>query len=104
MSQLDLLDEVDGFEPVERFTLSEEALFKRLTELETQKLLASADISQLKKDAAYHEDDNPKGINKDEIKLIAKSAQLHAKRDFEEKKYAAQQVFAKYEELTGYQN
>lgn len=87
---------------VERFTLSEEDLFKRLTKLETDKLVLAADISQLKKDAAYEEDDNPKGIDKDEIKLIAKAAQLHAKRDFEEKRFAAAAVFAKYEELTGY--
>lgn len=99
--QEDLFDDDD--QP-ERFTISEDDLFNRLTKLETDKLVLAADISQLKKDATYDEDDNPKGINKDEIKLIAKAAQLHAKRDFEEKKFAAHQVFAKYEELTGYQN
>lgn len=85
-----------------RFTLSETDLFKRLVQLETDKLTTAADISQLKKDAAYHEDDNPYGIDKDEIKLIAKAAQLEAKRDYEEKKVGALQVFAKYEELTNY--
>lgn len=99
MSQEDMFGGEGNFE---RFTLSEDDLFKRLTELESQKLTIAADIAQLKKDATYHEDDNPKGIDKEEIKLIAKAAQLHAKRDFEEKKIAAKKVFAKYEELTGY--
>lgn len=99
MSQEDMFG---GEEEFERVTLSEDDLFKRLTKLETDKLVLAADIAQLKKDAAYDEDDNPKGIDKDEIKLIAKSAQLHAKRDFEEKKFAAAAVFAKYEQLTGY--
>lgn len=85
-----------------RFTLSEGELFKRLVKLETDKLVAAADIAQIKKDAAYHVDDNPYGIDKEEIKLIAKAAQLEAKNDFEEKKVGALQVFAKYEELTGY--
>jgi hypothetical protein len=99
MSQEDMFG---GQEQVERVTLSEDDLFKRLTKLETDKLTLAADIAQLKKDATYHEDDNPKGIDKAEIPLIAKSAQLHAKRDFEEKKIASAQVFAKYEQLTGY--
>lgn len=87
---------------VERFTLNEEQLFERLCNLETEKLTLAADIAQLKKDAAYNEDDNPKGINKDEIKLIAAAAKHYAKQDFEEKKLIATQVFAKYQELTGY--
>jgi hypothetical protein len=102
MSQQDMFDDYEDAEAVERVTLTEDDLFKRLTKLETDKLVLAADISQLKKDATYEEDENPKGINKDVIKLIAKAAQLHAKRDFEEKKFAAAAVFAKYEELTGY--
>lgn len=102
MSQLDLLDEMDGFEPVERFTLSEEDLFKRLTQLETDKLTLAADIAQLKKDAKFDEDENPKGLDKEIVALVHDSAKLHAKRDFEEKKMKAKAVFAKYEELTGY--
>lgn len=99
MSQQDLFNQEDS---VERFTLNEYDLFKRLTQLEVEKLTLSADIAQLKKDAVYDEDVNPKGLEKDEIKLIAAASKLHAKRDFEEKRFAAQQVFAKYESLTGY--
>lgn len=98
MSQNDMY----GNDEVERFTLSEEDLFKRLTELESQKLTLTADINQLKKDAKYHEDDNPKGLSKEDVGLIHDSAKLHAKRDFEEKKMKAKAVFAKYEQLTGY--
>ncbi len=87
-----------------RFTLSEEELFKRLVKLESDKLTTAADIAQIKKDAAYDEDDNPYGIDKDEIKLIAKAAVLHAKNDYEEKKLAANAVFYKYAELTNYDN
>lgn len=99
MSQEDMFG---GEDQVERFTLDEDQLFTRLTKLEVDKLTLAADIAQLKKDAAYDEDDNPKGLDKDEIKLIAAAAKLHAKRDFEEKKIAAGAVFAKYEQLTGY--
>lgn len=100
----ELFGDDDQEDQAERFTLNKEQLFKRLSQLESDKLVTAADISQLKKDAAYDEDDNPKGLDKDEIKLIAKAAQLHAKKDFEEKRYAANLVFAKYEELTGYKS
>lgn len=100
MSQHEMFDQESA--PAERFTLSEDDLFKRLTQLETDKLTLAMDINQLKKDAAYEEDENPYGIEKDEIKLIHESAKLHAKRDFEEKKLKADAVFAKYEQLTGY--
>lgn len=89
-------------EDFERFTLSENDLFERLTKLESDKLTLAADIAQLKKDAKFHEDDNPKGLDKEEIVLIHDAAKLHAKRDYEEKKIKSKQVFAKYEELTGY--
>lgn len=102
MSEENMEFDGEGFEAPERFTLSQEDLFKRLTQLETDKLTTAADIAQLKKDAKFHEDDNPDGIDKDEIALIHDAAKLHAKRDFEEKKIKAKQVFAKYEELTNY--
>lgn len=86
----------------ERFTLNEDQLFERLVKLETDKLTLAADIAQLKKDAAYDEDENPQGIEKAEIKNIAGAAKLAAKNDFEEKKLAALEVFATFERLTGY--
>lgn len=88
---------------VERVTLSEAELFKRLVQLETDKLTLAADIKQVKDDASYDEDMNPKGIQKDEIKLIAKAAVLHAKCKFEEQKEATDAVYQKYIELTDYQ-
>jgi hypothetical protein len=89
-------------EQAERVTLTEQQLFTRLAELEGQKLTLSADIAQLKKDAAWHKDKNPGGIDKVEVKRIAKAAKIEAKRDFEETQEETNAVFAKYVELTGY--
>lgn len=81
---------------------TEEALFERLAELEQEKLTISEDISQLKKDFKFHKEDNPSGLDAEAVKLVAKSAKLHAKRNFEETRQEASAVFRKYEELTGY--
>lgn len=91
-------------EQAERYTLTEKELFQRLVKLETDKLTLAADIKAVKDDASYCEDLNPRGIQKDEIKLIAKAAVLHAKQTFEEQKEASSAVFEKYEELVGYNN
>lgn len=88
---------------VNRVTLSEAELFQRLVQLETDKLTLADDIKQLKSDATYDSDYNPKGIKKDEIKLIAKAAVLHAKNVFEEQKEATDAVYQKYVELTNYE-
>lgn len=90
-------------EQTQRYTLSEADLFKRLVQLETDKLTLAADIKAVKDDASYCEDMNPKGIQKDEIKLIAKAAVLHARNVFEEQKEATDAVYQKYIELTDYQ-
>ena len=82
--------------------MNEVELFKRLVDLESEKLTITADIKQLKEDAKYDEETNPKGIAKDEIKLIAAAARLEAQNQYEEKKAAADAVFKKYAELTGY--
>lgn len=100
MSQEQLFDQESA--PVERFTLNDDELFKRLVQLETDKLNLAADITQIKKDAAYDEDENPYGIDKQRIKLLAAAAKLEAKNDFEEKKMGALEVFAVYEEMTNY--
>lgn len=86
----------------ERVTITEEELFERLAELESQKLILSEDIAQLKKDAAFHKDSNPGGIAKEDVKLIAQASKLEARRDFEEKQSAARAVFAKYVQLSKY--
>ncbi len=82
--------------------ISEKSLFDRLADLESQKLVLAEDIRQLKADSKYNEDENPQGVPAEVIKLIAAAAKLEAKRDFEEKKDAANAVFKKYEELTQY--
>ena len=86
----------------QRTAITEKELFQRLVTLETEKLTLAEDIKQLKDDAKYDDDMNPQGINKDELKLVAKAAILHAKSTFEEQKEAAQAVFKKYEALTDY--
>jgi uncharacterized protein (UPF0335 family) len=83
-------------------SMTQQELFDRLTTLETEKLTLAADIKQLKDDAKYDEDVNPQGLSKEDIKLIGAASRLEAKKDFEEKQEAANAVFKKYVELTGY--
>mgnify|MGYP007013230305 FL=1 len=85
-------------------SISQRELFDRLVDLESQKLTIADDIKQIKDDAKYDEDENPQGISKEDIKLIAAAARLQAKNDYEEKREAASAVFRKYEELTQYNN
>lgn len=82
--------------------ISERELYDRLVDLETQKLTLTADINALKSDTKYDENDNPKGLAKEDIKNIHGASKLRAKADYEEKKEAAQAVFKKYEELEQY--
>lgn len=82
--------------------ITEKILFDRLADLESQKLTLSEDIRQLKVDSKYNEDDNPKGISSEDIKLIAAAAKLYATSKFEEKQDEANEVFKKYKELTDY--
>lgn len=82
--------------------LDEAALFKRLTQLEADKLTIAADIAQIKKDVKFDEDDNPLGLDKETIKEVHDSAKLHAKSSFEEESAKKMAVFRKYRELTGY--
>lgn len=83
-------------------SISQKELFDRLVDLESQKLTIADDIKQIKDDAKYDEDENPQGISKEDIKLIAAAAKLEARKDFEEKQQAAHEVFKKYKELTNY--
>ena len=82
--------------------ISERELYDRLVDLETQKLTLTADINAIKADSKYDENDNPKGLAKEDIKNIHGASKLRAKADYEEKKEAAQAVFKKYEELEQY--
>ena len=83
-------------------SISQRELFDRLVDLESQKLTIADDIKQIKDDAKYDEDENPQGVSKEDIKLIAAAAKIQAKNDYEEKREAASAVFRKYEELTCY--
>lgn len=82
--------------------ISEQQLFERLTYLEEQKLTLADDIKQLKADAKFDEDSNPKGLDREAIKLISAAAKLEAKNNFEEISAAQAAVAAKYKELVGY--
>lgn len=84
------------------FTLNEDQAFDRLVVLNKALNVTKADIKQLLSDIKYHKDDNPKGIPGVEVKKIAASAVRFAASDYEERKLAALELFAKYEELTDY--
>lgn len=85
-------------------SISQRELFDRLVDLESQKLTIADDIKQIKDDAKYDEDENPQGVSKEDIKLIAAASKIQAKNDYEEKREATTAVFKKYEELTQYNN
>ena len=80
-------------------TITQQQLFDRLVELRTDILVANEDIKQLKADSKFHKDDNPNGIDKDEVALIDKAAALKAKENFDEQFETANAVFEKYREL-----
>lgn len=82
--------------------MQQKDLFNRLVALLTEVEVLKEDIKAAKSDFTYDEDDNPKGFSKDDIKLITKSAAYQVKANFEEAKSEANAVFAKFEELTGY--
>jgi hypothetical protein len=87
---------------VQRVTLTEQELFDRLSDLFIQQMVLSDDISQLKKDAKFHKDKNPKGISKDDLKFVAQAAKLEAKSQFEEYTANAHAVAVKFKLLSGY--
>lgn len=84
---------------VQRFTITTDQLAKRLVQLESEINKTKADINQLKKDASFDKKTNPGGIDKNEVKQIAGAAKIYAAANFEEKRDAANVLFAKYEEL-----
>lgn len=80
-------------------TITQEQLFERLVGLRTDILVANEDIKQLKADTKYHKDDNPNGIEKEEVSLIDQAAALKAKQNFADQFEKANAVFEKYREL-----
>lgn len=84
------------------FTLNEEQAFERLVKLNRDLNVIKEDIKQLCADVKFHKDDNPKGIPVAEVKKIAAAAVRFAASDYEERKLAALELFAKYEQLTDY--
>lgn len=83
-------------------SISQKDLFARLVTLFGEQLVLNEDISQLKKDAKFHKDDNPNGIAAEDIKLIVAAAKLEASSQFEEFTAKNAAVKAKFEELTNY--
>lgn len=80
-------------------SITQEQLFERLVKLHTDSLIAKEDIKQIKADSKYHKDDNPNGIDKEEVSLIDKAAALKAKQNFDDQFQKANAVFEKYREL-----
>lgn len=80
--------------------ITEKELFDRLVDLETQKIALMEDIKQLKTDAKYDEDMNPKGLDKEVVKVVGSAASLYAKQSWDEKFESAKAVYDKVLELT----
>jgi len=80
---------------------TEENLYERLVDLKTKAKVISEDIKALKSDFTYNEDYNPKGLDKQAVKLVDKAAALWVKNNFQDTKEETLAVFAKYEELSG---
>lgn len=65
--------------------MDREELFSRAFNLETEVLDAQELLKELKADATYSED-NPKGLQKDDVANILRAAKAHAKQnDLKEK-------------------
>lgn len=82
-------------------TLTEQQLFNRIVTLRTEIETLTLDLKQLKADATYHKDYNPGGIDKGDVKVIDKAAQLEVKAKFEDFSEESSAVVKKYQELSG---
>lgn len=59
--------------------LTASQLFNNLLQLERELLVLQEDIKMLKSDNTYHQDNNPKGIEKDVVNNVAKAAKAKAR-------------------------
>jgi hypothetical protein len=81
--------------------ITEQQLFDRIVTLRTEIETLTLDLKQLKADATYHKDSNPGGIDKADVKVIDKAAQLEVKAKFEDFSEVSSAVVKKYQELSG---
>lgn len=66
--------------------MEKKELFERAFNLETEVLEAQELLKELKAEATYNEDSNPKGLHKDDVADILRAAKAHAKQnDLKEK-------------------
>lgn len=66
--------------------MEKKELFERAFNLETEILEAQELLKELKGEFTYHEEDNPKGLHKDDVADVLKAAKAHAKQnDLKEK-------------------
>ena len=81
--------------------ITEQQLFNRIVTLRTEIETLTLDLKQLKADATYHKDHNPGGIDKADVKVIDKAAQLEVKAKFHDFSEESSAVVKKYQELSG---
>lgn len=56
-------------------------LFDRALNVEREILMLQTDLKELKSDFTYHEDNNPQGLEKEEVGKVMKAAKAAAKQD-----------------------
>ena len=62
-------------------TTETKELFNTLLQLEREILLLQEQVKEVKTDATFHKDDNPSGMDKEDVGNIAKGAKAKAKSE-----------------------
>lgn len=94
--------QVDETEAEEQAPITEQELFDRLVELYHEQLVLGEDIKQLKKDAKFHKNENPKGLDKVIVANASAAAKLQAAAQFEEFSAKNKAVAEAFKRLTNY--
>lgn len=79
----------------------EKDLYNRLLDLYIEQEALKDAVKNAKSDNTYHEDDNPKGLQKDVVAAIDASAKASIKNNFEELQEKFTLFQEKYSELAG---
>lgn len=95
-------EEYEEVEAQEKAPISEQELYERLVESYTDQLIRAEDIKQLKKDAKFHKNENPKGLDKEIVALASAAAKLQAASNFEEFSAKNAAVITTFKRLSGY--
>lgn len=81
--------------------MGKKELFQRAFDLETEVMEAQELLKELKAEATYNEDSNPKGLHKDDVADILRAAKAHAKQNnLKEKIEELQAIDTLIEELS----